>query len=31
MIPLHIDIWHNLELIFYAGIANAEEDEERLI
>jgi hypothetical protein len=31
MIPLRIDIWHNLERIFYAGIANAEEDEERLI
>ena len=31
MIPLRIDIWHNLERIFYAGIADANEDEERLM
>jgi hypothetical protein len=29
MIPLQIDIWHNLEHIFYTGIADAEEDEEQ--
>jgi len=29
MIPLRVDIWHNLERIFYAGIVDAEEDEER--
>jgi hypothetical protein len=29
MIPLRIDIWHNLERIFYAGIADAEEDEKK--
>ncbi len=31
MIPLRVDIWHNLERIFYAGIADAEGDEERSI
>ncbi len=24
MIPLHIDIWHNLERIFFAGVSGDE-------
>jgi hypothetical protein len=29
MIPMRIDLWHNLERVFYAGIAEEEDTSDR--